>query len=191
MAAFSGTVGLVAKYVLLAIVNALALWALTILITKDRIPAAIVLVLATAAIDLVYLLPHRWTLPLKFLLPGTVFLIVFQLVPIAYTINIAFTNYSTGHILTKDQAIEGVKQNSLAPPPDGRSYIMSPARNEDGDLVLLLRDEASGQAYVGHEGGPRGATAGAGRPSRPTGSSRARRATRSSRAPSSSRSRAS
>lgn len=153
MAAFSGGVGLAAKLVLLGIVNALALWALSVLVAEERWPAAGVLVVATAAIDAIYLLPRRWTLPAKFLVPGTVFLIAFQLIPIVYTISVAFTNYSTGHILAKGEAIEGIKRNSLAPPDDGRSYVMAPARDEGGNLVLLLRDEASGQTFVGTRDG--------------------------------------
>ena len=71
---------------------------------------------ATLLIDLVYLAPRRKTLPLKFLIPGTVFLIGFQIIPILFTINVAFSNYSTGHILTQGQAIAAIKINSLEPP---------------------------------------------------------------------------
>ena len=76
-------------------------------------------------------------------------MIAFQVVPILYTVNVAFTNYSTGHILSKDQAIVGIKGNSLAPPPDGKSYLMAPARDADGALVLLLVDEDTGNTFVG------------------------------------------
>ena len=111
------------KIALLALSNALAVWAAYVL---DR-PVAVgrrsaILVAATAAIDLVYLAPRRGTLPLKFLVPGTVFLIGFQIVPIVYTINVAFSNYSTGHILTKAEAIQQIKINSLQPPANGRQY---------------------------------------------------------------------
>ena len=69
--------------------------------------------------------------------------------PIFYTVNVAFTNYSTGHILSKSEAIDGIKGNSLAPPPDGKSYLMTPARAADGELVLLLVDEDTGDTFVG------------------------------------------
>ena len=103
-----------------------------------------VLVAATLVIDYVYLAP-RGTLPAKFLVPGTFFLIAFQIIPIVYTIKVAFTNYATGHILAKSEAIEAVKVNSLAAPPDGQTYTMTPARAEDGTLVLLLLDDAKGK----------------------------------------------
>src|SRR5207249_609516 len=81
----------------------IAVWAIYVLISHSRWPAVVVLVVATLLIDLVYLAPRRKTLPLKFLIPGTVFLIGFQIIPILFTIDVAFSNYSTGHILTQDQ----------------------------------------------------------------------------------------
>jgi arabinogalactan oligomer / maltooligosaccharide transport system permease protein len=144
---FSGPVGLAIKVFLLALVNALAVWAAIVLADEGKWAAVAVLAVTTFLIDLAYL--TRRALPLKFLIPGTVLMIAFQVVPILYTVNVAFTNYSTGHILSKDQAIVGIKGNSLAPPPDGKSYLMAPARDADGALVLLLVDEDTGNTFVG------------------------------------------
>ena len=144
---FSGPVGLAIKIFLLALVNALAVWAAIVLADEGKWAAVAVLAVTTFLIDLAYL--TRRALPLKFLIPGTVLMIAFQVVPILYTVNVAFTNYSTGHILSKDQAIVGIKGNSLAPPPDGKSYLMAPARDAEGELVLLLVDEDTGNTFVG------------------------------------------
>lgn len=147
MAAFSGTVGLIVKIVLLGLVNAVAVWAGTVLAGRERWVAVGVLVAATVAIDLAYVL--RRALPLKFVIPGMLLMICFQAVPIVYTVNIAFTNYSTGHILTKDEAVAAINENSLAPAASGKSYAMAPAKDKQGHLVLLLRDEDTGAAFVG------------------------------------------
>ena len=101
--------------------NALAIWAAYVLASRHHWVALPLLIGATAAIDVVYLLPRRWTLPLKFLIPGTVFLLAFQVVPIIYTIEIAFSNYSTGHVISKAAAIEAIKINSLQPPANGQA----------------------------------------------------------------------
>jgi arabinogalactan oligomer / maltooligosaccharide transport system permease protein len=153
VAAFSGATGLVLKMVILAVTNAIAVWAAVVLVDKTRWVALGVLVLATAAIDYVYLAPRSWTIPLKFLLPGTVFLLAFQVVPVIYTIQVALSNYSTGHILTKSEAIKQIKVNSLEVPANGKQYEMSPARDKDGNLVLILHDDASGAVYVGTKKG--------------------------------------
>ena len=131
------------------------------LVSHHRWPAVAVLIAATALIDWVYLAPRRWTLPAKFLIPGTVFLIGFQVVPILYTINVAFSNYSIGHILTKSQAIEAIKVNSLDQLPNSRQFDMAVARTVGGNLVLLLHDQGKGgQVYVGTGEGPHAAREG-------------------------------
>ncbi len=149
IAFFSGSVGLGIKVALLAASNALAVWALYVLATHHRWPALGVLVVATLLIDWVYLAPVRWTLPAKFLIPGTVFLVGFQIIPILFTIDVAFSNYSTGHILARDQAIAAIKINSLQPPANGRQYDIAPARDSSGRLVLVMHDETGGKVYLG------------------------------------------
>ncbi len=148
---FSGTVGFVLKIVFLAIVNAVALWAAIVLADHHRWRAVGVLAAATAAINLIYLV-KRWTLPLKFLIPGTVFLLAFQVLPVIYTINVAFTNYSTGHISSKSQVLATIKTNSLTESPNSASYTIAPARDSSGNFVLVLQDEG-GQTFIGTKDG--------------------------------------
>ena len=126
------------------------------------------LAVSTLLIDLIYLVPRRpGLIPLKFLVPGTVFLVAFQIAPILYTVNVAFTNYSTGHIISKAAAITAIKQNSLQPAQSGTTYAMAAARDKNGDLVLILQDQTSGKTYVGTQKGltpiPRGRRHGQGR----------------------------
>jgi arabinogalactan oligomer / maltooligosaccharide transport system permease protein len=145
---FSGGVGLAVKLFLLAIVNAIALWAGVILAQDEKWVALGVLAAATLALDAVYLGPSR-TMPLKFLLPGTIFLLAFQVIPIFYNANVAFTNWSTGHLATKSEAIRSIEQNSLAAPQNAKSYLMAPARDSNGELVLVLVDDQNGEAFIG------------------------------------------
>jgi arabinogalactan oligomer/maltooligosaccharide transport system permease protein len=149
MAAFSGPVGLAVKIGLLGLVDAVTIWAAAILAGDAKWIALVVLVAAAIAVNAVYLIPRRWTLPAKFLIPGTVFLIGFQVIPILYTIDIAFTNYSTGHIVSKSEAIAGIKLNSLAQTPNSATYTLSPALDKGGKLVLLLVNDDTGKPYVG------------------------------------------
>jgi arabinogalactan oligomer/maltooligosaccharide transport system permease protein len=153
IALFSGSVGLAIKIGLLSLSNALAAWAVYVLISHHRWPALAIVIASTALIDWLYLVPRTWALPAKFLLPGTVFLIGFQIIPIIFTISIALSNYSTGHILTKGQAIESIKVNSLQPPPNGRQYDVAAARDGSGKLVLLMHDETTGKLFVGTQKG--------------------------------------
>jgi arabinogalactan oligomer/maltooligosaccharide transport system permease protein len=147
------------KIAFLAITDAVAVWSLTVLAGRDKWIPLIVLAAATLAINWVYFM--RRAVPLKFLLPGTVLLLGFQVIPVLYTVQVAFTNYSTGHILTRDEAITGIERATLSQPPNGRTYTMAPARGSDGKLVLVLRDDQSGTTYAGSKDGlePLAATA--------------------------------
>jgi arabinogalactan oligomer / maltooligosaccharide transport system permease protein len=151
LAAFSGTVGTTVKIALLALSNGLAAWAAYVLIDRKHWIALGVLVAATLALDAIYFAAR--TLPLKFLIPGVLFMICFQVVPIIYTINVAFTNYSIGHVLSKGDAIPQIQLQSLEAPADGKTYTMAPARDGDGNLVLLLQDQVAHTSFVGTEEG--------------------------------------
>jgi arabinogalactan oligomer/maltooligosaccharide transport system permease protein len=147
VAFFSGPVGLAVKIGLLAIVNAVAVWAAIVLLDHHKWVAVGVLAVVTATIDWIYLSPRAY--PAKFLLPGTIFLIAFQIIPVIYTVQVAFTNYSTGHVLTKSEAITQIQQNSFVPSDNGRTFTMAPARDGSGKLVLLMVDQDTGKAFVG------------------------------------------
>ena len=149
---FSGTVGLVIKLGLLGMLNALAVWAIGILFADGKWVAATVIVAATLVIDAVYLVPDRRLVPIKYLVPGTVFLLAFVLVPIVSNVNIAFTNWSTLHNLTKDEAIVAIEERSLVAPADATTYTATPAKRE-GELVLLLKEDTTGDLFVGTNDG--------------------------------------
>ena len=134
---------------LLSLVNAATLWAVAVLADHGKWKALVLVVVATAAIDAVYLLNRKWTVPLKFLVPGTVFLIAFHVIPVIYTINVAFTNYSTGHILSRAEAIQNIRQNTLTESANGASYSMTLLRDDSHKLVLALVDDNTGKPYLG------------------------------------------
>ena len=147
VATFSGPAGVALKFVFLGLFNALIVWAVAVLIDQHKWVAVIVTIIAAVAIDAIYLSRRKY--PLKFLVPGTIFLIAFSVIPIIYTVNVAFTNYSTGHILSKSEAIVQIKDNTQGPPPNGKTYNLTPALSKDGELVLLLDDADTGKTYVG------------------------------------------
>lgn len=138
--------GLVAKLAFLCLVNGLALYAvMTLLPLRAWTPLALVVV-ATAVIDWVYL--GRRNLPAKFLVPGTIVVLLFQIYPVVYTAYIGFTNYGTGNVLTKDQAIRGIEEASVAVPDDATRYQSRPLVGPDDALALLLTDP-DGQTFLG------------------------------------------
>ncbi len=136
----------------LCILNAITIWATAVLVDHQKWRAVAILIVSTVLLDAIYLV-KRWTLPLKFLIPGTVFLIAFHVVPVGYTIDVAFSNYSTGHILSRSEAIANIQANSLTEAPNGASYSMTLMRDPNHKLVLALLDQDSGKTFIGTPAG--------------------------------------
>ncbi len=105
------------------------------------------LVASTLLIDYLYLSRSR-AMPAKFLIPGTIFLLAFQVIPIIYTVDVAFTNYSTGHVITKSDAIHQIQLNSLQPPANGRRFRWRSRATPAGSSSSILQDDASRKQYV-------------------------------------------
>ena len=141
---------LMVKIVGLALVAAVALWAAYPLVRTENWWGMAVLVTVTILAFYVYLSPRA--VPMKYLLPGTLFLITFQVVPVVYTVSTAFTNFSDGHRGTKQEAITAIQGASVRQVPDSEIYTLTLATDGDaatGDLVFLLAEPASGESFVG------------------------------------------
>jgi arabinogalactan oligomer/maltooligosaccharide transport system permease protein len=146
--------GLIIKYTLLAFVNALVLWNLPVMLgrrgtnTTADWTFAICSVAALIAIDIIYL--SKRMIAGKYLLPGTLFLLVFAVYPVGYTVYNSFTNYGTGNILTKTQAIETIEKNSIGATDNAVRYELQVLAkgSATGELAFLLKDD-SGEYFLG------------------------------------------
>ena len=103
----------------------------------------IVTILAFIAMAILVVYSTRRFIPAKYLLPGLILLLLFQMWPIVYTAATAFTNYGQGHTLSKEEAILAIQAQSVRQDPDAPRYGMSVAIGEgqeiaSGDLSLLL-----------------------------------------------------
>ncbi len=151
-------VGLLVKVIALGTLNATSIWALTRLVPAGVWLGVAFVVIATVAIDIVYLSRARWSIALKYLLPGTLLLLAFQVYPVLYTAYISTTNLGTGNILDKEAAIDQVVATSVDTTGGGDgavSFAARPAQAADGTLGLLLLDERTDPptVLVGTESG--------------------------------------
>ncbi|WNV74553.1 ABC transporter permease subunit [Geodermatophilus sp. DSM 44513] len=143
-------VGQVVKTTLLAVVGAIAVAAALPLVAAGEWLLLAVLVLVTALLFWVYLSPRH--VPLKYLVPGTLFLLAFQLFPVVYTVSIAFTNYGDAHRGSKEDAVRAIEGASVQQLPDSPTYELSIATEGDpatGDVVFLLTDTAQDEYFLG------------------------------------------
>ena len=146
---FASTTGLVVKIALLAIVNALEIWALPVMLAKPDYPFAVASVLAVVVIDIVYLSRRRFV-PAKYLVPGTILLLIFVVYPVLYTIFVSTTNYGTGNILSKSQAVQQIEDNSVSAGDEAIRYELQVLAQDsaDGPIAYLLTDP-DGKLFLG------------------------------------------
>ncbi|MGQ9778585.1 MAG: maltose ABC transporter permease MalF [Bacillota bacterium] len=127
--------GSIAKIVLLGLLNALAVWGIAVLTGDRQYVLLAMLILGVSALDFVYLCKRAY--PLRFILPGTIFLVLMVIFPILYTIYISFTNLGTGHLLSKDQAIRQYTNRFLLR-EDLPTYRAEIFKREEADFAFLL-----------------------------------------------------
>jgi arabinogalactan oligomer/maltooligosaccharide transport system permease protein len=143
--------GQVGKILLLGLVAALAVWGAFPLVSAHAWIALGALAAVTALIFFVYLSRRR--IPLKYLLPGTLLLIAFQVIPVIYTASTALTNFGDGHRGSKEDAIVAIQGASVRQVPGSTEYNLTVATR--GDTLVFLLTDPSGAAFVGDTKGLR------------------------------------
>lgn len=98
------------------------------------------LFLLASAVAIFYVYGISKRTPGKYLLPGVLLLILFQVYPAVYSGVVAFTNDSNGHQITKEQAIQAIIEDSRIP-VETLSPIFYRAALTSGSntLVIILR----------------------------------------------------
>ncbi|MDT0165342.1 ABC transporter permease subunit [Actinotalea sp. AC32] len=96
--------GFVVKLILMALVNALGVYVVLAAWGEESYGIMWSMVAMLVVADYVYF--SRRALPLKYIVPGLVFLLAYQIFTVVYTGVVAFTNYGDGHNSTKQDAIE-------------------------------------------------------------------------------------
>ena len=130
---------------MLSILDALAVWSATILFTEHKYIFLTVLIVVTAIINFVYLSEKAY--PLRYILPGTFFMILLVVYPIFYTVYVSFTNYGTGHILTKEQVIEQL-ENRYYLPEDTQDFSYQAFKLPDQTEYAILLEGEQDNLYL-------------------------------------------
>jgi len=100
------TAGLLVKIALMALVDAFGVYVVLAAWAEESFGILWAMVALLVAANYVYF--SRRTLPMKYVLPGLAFLLVYQIYVVAYTGFVAFTNYGDGHNSTKEHAIDAL-----------------------------------------------------------------------------------
>ncbi|MDO5634258.1 MAG: ABC transporter permease subunit [Micrococcus sp.] len=139
-----GLGGILAKIILLGLVDAFAVFILFQLAAVEDWLVFTVALGVTILINWIYL--RRGGLPAKYLAPGVFFLVLFQVFVLVYSSYIAFTNYGDGRNSDKDAAIAAIQRSAMVRVPDSPSYPIT-VLERGGDLSMLTVQ--GGQSVIG------------------------------------------
>lgn len=131
--------GYAVKLLLMALVNAFGVYTIWAAYLQSSWGIAIGSAVILVVVDWIYF--AKRTLPLKYIVPGLLFLLVFQLGSMLYTGYVAFTNYSTGHNTTMDQAVDAIMIQNERRSEDSPSYPLVVVRDEHALGFAILDGE--------------------------------------------------
>lgn len=133
------------KILFLGILCAVSVYVFVFLVSKGLyIPSAMSLI-GAGSITYVFLSEKRY--PIRWLIPGLLFLAVMVVYPIGYTFVSSFSNVGTGHMLSRDQAIGQLLERSYTP-DNAVEYTYMAFADTSGDLALILEGADQMILYV-------------------------------------------
>ena len=114
----------------LAVFNAFMVWGIFVLYMDGRFSLMVVLGILTVLIDLFVLNPKGY--PYRYMVPALVLLFTLTLYPMYYTFEVAFTNFGTGHLFTRQEVVQRLLNDYFYIPEDPTEY--------DFSIFLRIRD---------------------------------------------------
>ncbi|MHA6512551.1 ABC transporter permease subunit [Tessaracoccus sp. Z1128] len=141
--------GFYVKLVLMMLVNAFGLYGIMASYGQQEWGVLVFLVLTLIVVDYVYF--SKRAIPAKYLVPGLIFLIVFQVYVMVNTAYVAFTNYGDGHNDTKQPAITQIMKTSDRRVEGTPTYPVT-VYDRDGQIGFAIVDGE--QAKVGDAESP-------------------------------------
>lgn len=144
-----GRPGFYVKLVLMLIVNAFGVYGIMAAWAQQDWGVLAFLVATLVVANYVYF--SRRPIPAKYLFPGLVFLIVYQVYVMGSTAFVAFTNYGDGHNSTKDAAITQIMKTSDRRLEGTETYPVT-VLDQDGVVSFAIAD--GDVARVGDQDNP-------------------------------------
>ncbi len=129
------------RLLIVAIIDALAIWLITSLIQVDGLVFAVAIGLVTLFANIVILRDDGY--PIRWMLVGLALMLLFSVYPILYTAFLSTTKFGTGNLLTKEQVIaqlEDPRRHNFLP-EGGVAFEWTAFRSESGDFLLWLQQE--------------------------------------------------
>ena len=141
--------GTLAKIFILGLVDAGVGFVLMILFGKEKYGFAIFLALVALLVNWIYL--RRGGLPAKYLAPGVMLLIAFQVYVVIFSGYISFTNYGALHNGSYAEALDAIQQSAVEPIEGAAEYEIKVVKAADGAVLFLGLDLNTNKTFLGGE----------------------------------------
>ncbi|HVF98395.1 MAG TPA: maltose ABC transporter permease MalF [Chloroflexia bacterium] len=131
----------------LIFIDAVAFYFAYALFGQGQGAVAIILLVVTGIVNWLFIddrvYPWRW------FTPGLLLMLLMVVYPLGFTLYTSLTNYSDGHLLTKEQVLSQFTGQYFQP-ENAVSYTWTAYRNPDGTFLLVFQDP-QGDRLVGNE----------------------------------------
>ncbi len=143
---------LLVRTVLVALFDAVAIYLIAQFLANQSWAVAALTGVVMLLVNYAYLHPRaqasRW------LTPGLALMIVFVAYPVLYTTYISFTNFQTGNLLSRDQAIERLLEVPIRTGESGELLTMHVYRDAADTLALLVGGDETAPYIAALRDGP-------------------------------------
>ena len=139
---FRGKTALSLKLIAIAIVTALLLLLAQSAFAQKEYAISLFIVASIILINYTYF--SKQSVPLKFFVPGLLLLFAFVLTPVLYTAVMSTFNFKTGNYISKETAIERIRDLALEPDEFGTAFdiVIGEFQSEPAILVSDVMKES-------------------------------------------------
>ncbi len=139
--------GTIIKIALLAVLDAVTIFVAFVLFMREQwIPVAVAVV-GMLIVNWLYL--RRGGLPAKYLAPGVILLLAFQVYVLFFSAYTAFTNYGSYHNGDQNLAVSAIKAAGFGAVEGAPQYDVKLVQDEKQRYNFLLTDAVNGKVLVG------------------------------------------
>jgi len=146
---FRGKFAFALKVITLLILTSILVMLAQQALASSEYAIAIFLAVSIVMINFVYL--TKRSVPLKFFIPGLLFLLAFVIGPILYTLVMSGFTYQTGNTLSKADAITQVQKLGVVQDSNQTIFDVTIGKNGSNELSLLYFDSLTNEFAISTE----------------------------------------
>jgi len=143
---FRGKFAFVLKVIALLLLSSILVMLAQQALASGEYAIAIFLALSTFAINFVYL--TKTSIPLKFFLPGLLFLLAFVVGPVLYTLSMSGFTYQTGNTLSKEDAIVQIEKLGKVGDENGTIFDVGVGKTKANELGIIYFDSLTNEFAI-------------------------------------------